>query len=178
MQGFFVAGPFDDGDPVTGHYYEMASDDPARPQVWGYTAALSYAPGETLRLHAMSSAPSARLTIQRDGLLPRTVLETTIPTRFAATPADCSVTGCGWPVAFETTIPPDWPTGVYAFTLAVDGHESRGMFVLKPARPTAKLALILATGTWCAYNDWGGSNHYQGLTGASEIGRASCRERV
>ena len=33
MQGFFVAGPFDDGDPVTGHYYEMASDDPARPHV-------------------------------------------------------------------------------------------------------------------------------------------------
>ena len=167
MQAFFVAGPFDDGDPVTGHYYEMASDDPARPQVWGYTAALSYAPGEVLRLHAMSSAPSARLTVQRDGLNPQTVLETTIRTRFAATPAGCSVTGCGWPVAFETTIPQDWPTGVYAFTLAVDGHESRGMFVLKPARPTAKLALILATGTWCAYNDWGGSNHYQGLTGAS-----------
>jgi hypothetical protein len=39
------------------------------------------------------------------------------------------------------------------------------MFVLKPATPTAKLALILATGTWCAYNDWGGSNHYQGITG-------------
>ena len=54
MQGFFVAGPFDDGDPVTGHYYEMASDDPARPQVWGYTAALSYAPGETLRLPSRS----------------------------------------------------------------------------------------------------------------------------
>jgi hypothetical protein len=41
------------------------------------------------------------------------------------------------------------------------------MFVLKPAAPTARLALILATGTWCAYNDWGGSNHYQGLTGPS-----------
>ncbi len=167
MQGFFVAGPFDDGDPVTGHYYEMASDDSARGQVWGYTAALSYAPGDRLRLHVMSSAPRARLTIARDGLTPQTVLQTTITTGFAPTPADCSVTGCGWPVAFETTIPPNWPTGVYAFTLAVEGHESRGMFVLKPAQPTAKLALILATGTWCAYNDWGGSNHYQGLTGAS-----------
>lgn len=167
MQGFFVSGPFDDGDPVTGHYYEMASNDPKRPQVWGYAAALSYAPGETLRLHAMSSARVARLTIARDGQTPRPVLETTIPTRFAATPADCSVRGCGWPVAFETTIPQDWPTGVYVFTLAIDGHESRGMFVLKPVAPTAKLALILATGTWCAYNDWGGSNHYQGLTGAS-----------
>ncbi|WP_333817490.1 N,N-dimethylformamidase beta subunit family domain-containing protein [Tabrizicola sp.] len=167
MQGFFVAGPFDDGDPVTGHYYEMASSDPARPQVWGYTAALSYRPGDSLRLHAMSSAAQARLTIARDGLAPRIVLDTTIATGFAPTPPDCSVTGCGWPVAFETEIPPDWPTGVYAFTLAIDGHASQGMFVLKPAQPAAKLALILATGTWCAYNDWGGSNHYQGLTGAT-----------
>jgi hypothetical protein len=167
MQGFFVAGPFDDGDPVTGHYYEIASDDPKRPQVWGYAGALSYAPGQTLRLHAMSSDPEARLTIARDGLAPQIVLTTRIPTTFASTPADCSVKGCGWPVAFETVIPQDWPTGVYAVTLAVEGHESQAIFVLRPARPVAKLAIVLCTGTWCAYNDWGGSNHYQGLTGPS-----------
>jgi hypothetical protein len=167
MQGFFVTGPYDDGDPVTGHYYEMASGDPARPQVWGYTAALSYAPGQVLRLHAMSGAPEARLTISRDGIQPKQVLQATIPTRFAPTPADCSVRGCDWPVAFEATIPQDWATGVYAFTLEVAGHASHGIFVLKPAMPSAKLAMVLATGTWCAYNDWGGSNHYQGLTGPS-----------
>lgn len=165
MQGFFVPGPYDDGDPVTGHYYEVASGDPARPQVWGYPAALSCRPGETLRLHAMSSASEARLTIARDGLTPCTVLQTTIPTRFALTPADCSVKGCGWPVAFATEIPEAWPTGVYTVTLEVAGHASQTMFVLRPAKPAARLALILATGTWCAYNDWGGSNHYQGLTG-------------
>ena len=167
MQGFFVAGPLDDGDPVTGHYYEVASADPARPQVWGYAGALSYRPGEVLRLHAMSSAREARLTIARDGLTPFTVLDTTIPTTFAPTPADCSVRGCGWPVAFEHEIPAHWPSGVYTLTLKVEGHRSQGLFVLKPAAPTARLALILATGTWCAYNDWGGSNHYQGLTGPS-----------
>lgn len=165
MQGFFVAGPYDDGDPVTGHYYEMASEDPSRPQVWGYSDRLSYAPGQTLRLHAMSSATKARLRIERDGLSPVTVLETEIATRFAPTPADCSVRGCDWPVAFETLIPGDWQSGVYVVTLTVDGHSSQGMFVLKPAKPVAKLAMVLATGTWCAYNDWGGSNHYQGLCG-------------
>lgn len=113
----------------------------------------------------MSSADEARLTIARDGLTPFTVLDTTIPTSFAATPADCSVRGCGWPEVFQHEIPTHWPSGVYIVTLAVDGHSSQGLFVLKPAQPTAKLALILATGTWCAYNDWGGSNHYQGLTG-------------
>jgi hypothetical protein len=156
MQSFFVAGPYDDGDPVTGHYYEMASDDPTRPQVWGYTDGLSYSPGQILRLHAMSSAAAARLTIARDGIARTTVLETVIPTRFASTPADCSVKGCGWPVAFETAIPADWVSGVYTVTLTIDGHSSQGMFVLKPARPVAKLAMVLATGTWCAYNDWVG----------------------
>ena len=75
MQGFFIPGPYDDGDPVTGHYYEMASDDPARPQVWGYSDRLSYLPGDTLRLHAMSGTGQARLTITCDGLAPRTVLD-------------------------------------------------------------------------------------------------------
>jgi hypothetical protein len=165
MQGFFVPGPYDDGDPVTGHYYEMASDDPSRPQVWGYTDRLSYKPGEILRLHVMSGAAKAEVSFARDGMTPTTVLKATIPTRFAPTPADCSVRGCDWPVAFETTIPADWPSGVYAVTLAVPGHRSQAIFVLRPARPTAKLAFVLATGTWAAYNDWGGSNHYQGLCG-------------
>ena len=52
MQGFFVPGPYDDGDPVTGHYYEIASADPTRPQVWGYSDQLSYRPGDTLRLQS------------------------------------------------------------------------------------------------------------------------------
>ena len=165
LKDFFTAGPYDDGDPVTGHYYEVASDDPIRPQVWAYTDALSYAPGDRLTLHAMSSAASAQLTIARDGLTPETVLQTTIETRFAPTPADASVNGCDWPVALTHPIPTDWKSGVYIVTLTIPGHQSQHMFVLRAAEPTAKIAMILATGTWCAYNDWGGSNHYQGLTG-------------
>ena len=172
MQDFFVAGPFDDGDPVTGHYYEVASDDPTRPQVWGYTDAISYRPGGVLRLHAMSSAPRADLVMTRDGLDPKVVLTATIATRFAATPPDCSVKGCDWPVAFEVTIPADWPSGVYTVALSVPGHQSIGVFVLRAATPTARLAMVLTTGTWCAYNDWGGSNHYQGLCGAKGDGFA------
>jgi hypothetical protein len=167
LKDFFIPGPHDDGDPVTGHYYEMASDDRSRPQVWGYTAALSHAPGDMLRLHAMGSAKTARLEIVRDALLPETVLTTEIPLGFAPTPSDCSVTGCGWPERFAMTLPDTWRSGVYSYTLTVPGHQSAGMFVLRAAEPTARIALILATGTWAAYNDWGGSNHYQGLTGPS-----------
>ncbi|MCB2109665.1 MAG: hypothetical protein H6895_02295 [Defluviimonas sp.] len=164
-RGFFVSAPHDDGDAVTGHYYETASNDPGRPQVWGYTDRLSYAPGERLALHAISNASTARLVIRRDGRHPVPVLETEIPCGFAETPADCSVTGCDWPERFAVTLPGDWPSGVYTFRLTVPGHASDGIFVLRAARPSARILMLLATGTWCAYNDWGGSNHYQGLTG-------------
>ena len=167
LQDFFVAAPLDDGNPVTGHYFETASDDPSRPQVWGYTNGLSFAPGQELVLHGMASAPAAHVVIARDGMTPQIVMEREVATRFAATPPDCSVTGCGWPEVLRFAIPTDWQSGVYTVTLTIPGHQSQHMFVLRAARPTARIAMVLATGTWCAYNDWGGSNHYQGLTGAS-----------
>ncbi len=163
LKDFFVSGPYDDGDPVTGHYYEMASPDPARAQVWGYTDKISYAPGEVLVLHAMSSASMARLQILRDGLTPETLVDTQIALSFEPTPEACSVKGCGWPERYRLTLP-DWRSGVYVVRLTVAGHQSEHMFVLKAAKPEG-LLMILTTGTWCAYNDWGGSNHYQGITG-------------
>lgn len=164
LKDFFVAGPYDDGHPVTGHYYEVASSDATRPQVWGYTGRLSYAPGEVLILHAMSSARTAQVQIIRDGLVPETLIDTEIELTFEPTPEDCSEKGCGWPERYRLTIPQDWQSGVYILRLTVPGHQSEHMFVLRPAAPHGIL-MILATGTWAAYNDWGGSNHYQGITG-------------
>ncbi|MFZ1468155.1 MAG: N,N-dimethylformamidase beta subunit family domain-containing protein [Paracoccaceae bacterium] len=165
LHEFFIAAPQDTGNAVSGHYYQMASANPARPQVWGYSDRISYAPGDTLHLHAMSSTDTITLRIERDGLNPQTVLETTIPGGFSETPADCSQTGCGWPERHALTIPQDWKSGVYRITFSIPGHESQHMVVLRSAQPAARIAMVLATGTWCAYNDWGGSNHYQGLTG-------------
>ncbi len=168
LQGFFVTAPHDDGDPVTGHYYEAASDDPARPQVWGYAAQLSHAPGDRLALHVMSNALRARLRIARDAAAAETVWEGETEAGFAPTPPGCSVTGCGWAERFALTIPDGWRTGVYTFTLTVPGHSSQGMFVVRARAPQARILMLLATGTWAAYNDWGGSNHYQGLTGPDQ----------
>ena len=167
LRGFFVAGPHDSGEPVMGHYYEMASADATRPQVWGYTGGLSYAPGERLALHAIATAPEISLTIMRDGLAPETVFSGTIPGGMAPTPATCSQQGCNWPERWAMDIPANWRSGVYRIALSVQGHASEHMFVLRRAahQPKADVLMLLTTGTWCAYNDWGGSNHYQGLCG-------------
>ncbi len=165
LKGFFVAGPFDDGDAVTGHYYEVASNDPTRLQVWGYSDCLSYTAGDLLRLHVCSSSPQTHLVIARDGVVQEVVVDCMIATQFAPTPQDCSENGCGWPEAFALNLPAAWQSGVYTVTLTIDGHSSQTMFVVRAAQPRAKIVMVLATGTWCAYNDWGGSNHYQGTTG-------------
>ena len=167
LKDFFIAGPHDDGDPVTGHYYEVASNDPDRAQVWIYAAAVCYLPGQVLRLCGMATAPTAQLVIARDARVPQVMLTAEVAMGFAATPPDASITGCCWPEVFGMEIPADWASGVYTVTVTVPGHRSQGMFVLRAARPKARIAMILATGTWCAYNDWGGSNHYQGLHGPS-----------
>lgn len=115
LNGFFVAAPQDDGDPVTGHYYEVASHDPGRAQAWGYSDKLSYAPGEPLALHAMSSAASVHMEILRDGLTPELLVQTDIPGGFAETPLHCSVAGCDWPERFRMVIPADWRSGAISF---------------------------------------------------------------
>ena len=171
LQGFFVAGPFDDGDAVTGHYYEMASADPQRAQVWGYTDGVSYAPGDDVALHMMGRG-EAHVVVARDGLVPEVVLDRRVTVGFAATPPDCSVRGCGWPVALRFAVGAEWRSGVYTVAMVVEGHASQHMFVVRAARPAARVLMILATGTWCAYNDWGGSNHYQGLVGPRQTDAA------
>ena len=164
MKGFFVPGPYDDGDAVTGHYYEMASSDPERAQVWGYTDRLSYGPCDEVALHLMGRG-DARVVVARDGLVPEVVIDRRVTLQFQETPNDCSIRGCDWPVGLRFTAETHWRSGVYSVVMTVEGHHSEHMFVLRAAKPQARVLMILATGTWAAYNDWGGSNHYQGLAG-------------
>ena len=158
---------------VTGHYFEMASDDPARPQVWGYTDALSYAPGDEVALHLMSSEAQVPVRIARDGLHPQVVWEGIVAAgsarhteRLFCNRAVAGRNGCGLPCRRSGA------SGVYVVTLTVAGHQSEHMFVLRAADQRRGSSMILATGTWCAYNDWGGSNHYQGIVGPRQTDAA------
>ena len=170
-RGFIRTGPRGADDPVQGHYYEAASNDPSEPQVWCYTDRMSYAPGDTVRFFVSTSAHEFHLEISRDGARrERVFVREDLKGAFYDTPDDCSVSGCGWPVAFELVIPGDWPSGGYVVTSRITAPDGQDItqdhfFVLRAlqGRPTAPLLLIACTSTWIAYNDWGGSNHYEGL---------------
>ena len=95
-----------------------------------------------------------------------------IAARWQDTPDQCSVEGCGWEARFEFRIEDDWPSGAYRVTLTAEGRDGEPirchhLFIVRP-RPGKKPGRVLqvaATGTWLAYNTWGGSNAYQGITG-------------
>ena len=157
---------------ILDHYYIGPSRDDAVLEIWGYTPRMSYAPGDRVALHVSTTASEWELEVGRDGLIYQPLLhETGMPGQHHDTPPDCSVRGCDWPVAYEFTIPGDWPPGGYLVTFRArrggDMVEEHHIFLLRSAEttPPPPYVLVCATGTWLAYNCWGGSNHYEGIEG-------------
>lgn len=69
--------------------------------------------------------------------------------------------GCGWPTSVTVPVGPDWSSGVYSLHLAEpSGFGNDVVFVVRPAKPSAKIAVLLPTNTYNAYNTWGGHNQY------------------
>jgi hypothetical protein len=169
LRGFLHARDGEGGDPVRHHYYEAQSGDRQEPQIWAYTGAHAYSPGEVMALHVSTTCHAYRVTVRRDGTGCGTVWQSgEIRGAFHPAPADCSVTGCGWPVALEVPVGADWPSDGYLVVL--EGAHARGparhahVVLIRAAEP-APLLLVACSGTWAAYNEWGGSNHYEGIIG-------------
>lgn len=155
-------------------FYEAPTEDPAEPEAWCYTDRLSYAPGDTVAFHVSSSAPVYDMEVYRDGVAPLPVAR--FERRDGArhpTPPDAYARGCGWPAAFTWRVPADAPSGGYVAVTRFAGprdtvREQYHWFAVRPAHRAprqGRVLLIAATGTWTAYNDWGGANHYQGIAG-------------
>ena len=133
---------------------------------------MTYAPGDRVALRVSTTADTWDLEIGRDGQHYEPLLrETGLSGVHQVTPPDCSVMGCNWDAAYEFTIPDDWREGGYLVTLTAergdDRVEEHHLFLLRraPEKEAAPYLLVCATGTWLAYNCWGGSNHYEGITG-------------
>ena len=161
MSGGVAGGPF----AVFGNYAERPQRPDAPPWIRGYTDRLSYAPGDRMAVHVNTNAPRFSLTLARDGLEPTLVHAVDgIPGAFHPTPEDCSVSGCGWPCALTVAVG-DWRSGGHLLTLRTEvGARYDHVVVIRAARP-ARLLLVAATSSWTAYNDFGGSNSYEGVTG-------------
>ncbi len=150
-------------------FYEMSSNNPDYPEIYGYCEQLSYGAGDTARLHATTTGAEFAVTVWRDGAEREVVhRQSGIAGIFTETPLDAYSRGCGWPVLLEFPIGADWRSGFYVIEMRMtrDGEErvSEAGFVLRGSG-RAKIAYMLTTCTWNAYNCWGGANHYLGIHG-------------
>jgi len=149
---------------------EMPSGQPDAEEIWVYADRFSYQAGETVRLHVHTTADSYEVEIFRDGATPERVLLTTDrPGIVQSTPTDSYAVGCGWSVTDEFVVPAEWRPGYYLVLVrfidrAGAPHEREGFFVVRASTPQAPAVLVLTTSTMMAYNDWGGANHYRGLS--------------
>ncbi|MGP8035225.1 MAG: N,N-dimethylformamidase beta subunit family domain-containing protein [Steroidobacteraceae bacterium] len=175
MTGFpdFGLTPAQRHEAVFGHRYERPGMGGERGEIWCYTDCVAYPPGATVRLSVCSTAQKYQLAIVRDGATALPVLRREVHgARWQDTPEQCSVAGCGWAPSVEFRVGEDWPSGAYRITLTAQGPDdnelsAQHLFIVRPlaGAKAQRILQVAASASWTAYNTWGGSNHYQGITG-------------
>jgi hypothetical protein len=112
-------------------------------------------PGQTATLVVRTDAPRLTLQILRSG--PETD-PTYANDELKGVPVSDPVS-IDWsrytsaPAPVSVPIGADWPSGVYVAQLtADDGRVGYAVLIVRPAAPSAKVAVVMPTSTWGAYN--------------------------
>ncbi len=151
---------------------EFPSEKSSATEIWGYTNSMSYLPCDTLKLHVHTSAAKFDVVIYRDGFKRVDVYEDKgVSGSRQKTPRNAFEAGCDWEETLSIKIPKEWQSGLYIIELSVEDAagnriQREAFFVLRSSHPgdINKLAIVLTTASYTAYNDWGGANHYRRVT--------------
>lgn len=135
---------------------------PAPAIVEGYTDQLTYAPGDTVKLHTSTDAVTFDVEVARLGPKRQVVWsEKGVSGKKHPVPKDASSHGCGWPAGLEFKVGADWVSGYYAVRFTPTGADkptpAEPFFVVRPKEPgkASKILLQLSTNTYNAYTNWG-----------------------
>ncbi|HWT61356.1 MAG TPA: N,N-dimethylformamidase beta subunit family domain-containing protein [Ochrobactrum sp.] len=161
---------------LSDYRYQFPREDPNLPEVFVYTEKMSYDPGETVEFHGSTTAKTWSIKIYRDSHEPQMMDEAfDLPGSFTKTSETAYMDGCDWPVLYRWQIPDDARSGFYRVVstcMRPDGERfvQHHFVVVRPTKKTrsGRILLMFATGTWTAYNDWGGANHYFGTWGPNK----------
>ena len=142
------------------------------PPIEGYVRNPSVTNGDVVEICCSSAIGRIVIEVARVGASHEVVHRVTVNAVLQEVPDDASSHGCGWEVTYTLGIPENWRSGYYEVllypergnrpvTYALAGHA---YFVVRPRPGNDKppFALVLTTSTWNAYNDWGGTNLYNG----------------
>ena len=123
--------------------------------------------GDDVAIHASGPGVEVAVEIARIGATREVVRRGTMGVQPQALGPEVVAEGCDWPAAAHLTVEPEWRSGYYEVVLTHDGQapepvEAVAFFVVRPTTTDpARPLLVLATNTWCAYNDVGGQNLYR-----------------
>lgn len=141
--------------------------------VEGYSGQISYRQGEEAVFHISTSARTFSASIERAGLERHKVWEKAdLKGARHPVPDDAAAAGCRWPEGFRVKIGEEWPSGYYVMTLKAQDSggqwthrgartaQSTLFFIVRAAKPSAKILIQLATNTYNAYSNYGGYSLY------------------
>ncbi|UOR01943.1 GldG family protein [Leucobacter allii] len=161
--------PADYAWSLPGGLIEKPGHAPELGELWCYTDEFSYAPGAEVPIRVHTTASAFDIRVVRDGAIPQTVYEASgVPGTQQSTPANAYEAGCGWTESLRIVLDSGWQPGFYLIVVGAEHRgrrlESEGFFIVRAEDAASyDFALIHATSTMLAYNDWGGANHYRGL---------------
>lgn len=177
--GWLLAtGNFERGGPSVVASYAGESlwwSDYKRRPIEGYCWPIAVSPGNALNLH-LSGEGSPTVTMSRclststtNARYPVANYQTNLTWHPVA--EDAAENGCQWPPTLTVTVPAGWPSGVYTATVVDPPNGAAEIpFIVRPApERRARLAVIISTFTWAAYNSWQGVSY-------TELGKASFKK--
>jgi N,N-dimethylformamidase len=131
----------------------------------GYPSTLSTTQGGSVGVQVSTTWPQYTASVVR--LAPSTGTPVTVVPaashagRLQMLPNGYRSNGCGWSTDFTVATDNTWQSGIYsAQLLSGYGNQYDTVFVVRPSVPKNKVAVILATNTYQAYNTWGGHDQY------------------
>lgn len=133
----------------------------------GYPSAISTPQGGSVGIQVSTTWPDYTATILRlapsgaSGAPVTAVPATSYSGRFQQLPTGYRSAGCGWSTDFTVSPTSTWASGVYTARLnSPAGNQHDVVFVVRPQTPQNKIAVLLPTSTYHAYNTWGGHDQY------------------
>ena len=130
----------------------------------GYALTRSLSQGETLQVAVSSTFPTYSYSVVRVGSGPQpAAVSGPVAAKGAVQrlPVGFVTAGCGWQPQLSIPIPLDWAPGLYAVRLeGPHGLHRYVPFIVKPAVIENRIAVLLPTNTYAAYNTWGGHSQY------------------
>lgn len=126
----------------------------------GYARPLSVGRGDDVEFF-LSAPTGATVTVRRlHGSIPsEPLMQFTVAPSRRTIGNTAFVKGAEWDRPVRRRVPSTWASGIYAAVLD-DGKDLQNVYFLVRRESPAKLAFVVGTNTWHAYNYWGGRSFY------------------